>query len=475
MFFNTILIFTMKIFKFIQKKFIFLMNYLSQKGMKISHIPRIVTDSICSFFGEHFKKEKKKFLISVTSFILIFATLMVTGSISKVAIYVNGEKIGYAENEDEAVQIIEEYNDFAEKNHGKTDIILQNEISLSQSLLSSGDLQNTIDGVKNEEFTNAYMLYFDDALIAVTDTPDSLRNVISQIESDVTALLGNNASIYNNIQIKNEFYPTSQLNDSSKLYSTIVGLDTITKECITPAVILSDSNEPIKLYSLNGILFETYEYYKVERFLKSETVYKEDNTMYKGSQKLVTAGNDGAAIDFYKRTMFEGKVQNTELIDTSITTTKVDTVISTGTKEINWNEDPKVLLFPLGTTNFKYSSEFGGRKDPFTGEYAYHSGIDLGCASGTSVLAADSGIVVKSSDNGDSAGIFITIQHDNGLTTTYMHLSKRLVKVGERVYAGQQIALSGNTGRSTGPHLHFTVLDVNGNLVNPRRFTQFPK
>lgn len=474
MFFKTIFIYVLNAYKFLRKKLNDFSTSLVSKDLSITKIPRMVTESICTFFGEHFRLEKKKFLVSVISFILILSTLIATGSISKVAIYINGKKIGYVENEDEAVQIIEEYNDFANENYGKTDIILQNEISLSQSLLSSGDLQNTIDGVKNEEFTNAYMLYFDDALIAVTESPDVLRNVISQIESDVTALLGNNASIYNSIQIKNEFYPTSQLSDPAKLYSTIVGVDTITRNLITPSVILSDNNEPIKLYSLNGILFETYEYYKVERYLKSETVFKNDDAMYKGSQKLITVGNDGAAIDFYKRTIFEGEVQNTELIDTNITTAKVDTVILTGTKEINWKEDPKILLFPLGTNNFRYSSEFGGRSDPFTGEYAYHSGIDLGCASGTSVLAADSGIVVTSTNSDGSAGTYISILHDNGLTTTYMHLSKRLVKVGDRVYAGQQIALSGNTGRSTGPHLHFTVLDVNGNLVNPRRFTQFP-
>ena len=241
-----------------------------------------------------------------------------------------------------------------------------------------------------------------------------------------------------------------------------------------PSVLLNKINEPVKLYSVNGILFEIYEYYKVERTLEYTTVQKEDANLYEGTQKLKTVGSEGLAIDTYKRTIFEGKPQSSELIDTSIETAKVDTVILNGTKKINWNENPKVLLFPLTTSNFNYSSEFGNRRDPFTGEADWHSGIDLGVGTGNTVIASSSGVVTKSTDYGDSSGIYIEIKHDNGLITRYLHLSKRLVKVGDRVYAGQQIALSGNTGRSTGPHLHFTVLDVNDNIVNPRLYTQMP-
>lgn len=426
------------------------------------------------FFGDYFRTEKLKMSIVAISFICTLCILFALGSVSRVAVYVDGQKIGYAENAEEAISIVEEYNEFAETNHGTSDILLQNEISLSQNLLSGDALQQTLDAKKNEEFTNAYMLYLDDVLVATTESPYILRETLSQIENDVGKLLGYNASIFNNIEIKNEFRPIKDLTDPTTIYATICGSETLTKENIMPSVLLNKMNEPIKLYSVNGILFEIYEYYKIERILEYTTIQKEDTNLYKGTQKLEVVGSEGLAIDTYKRTIFEGKPQSSELIDTSIETAKVDTVILNGTKEINWKENPKVLLFPLTTTNFHYSSEFGNRKDPFTGEADWHSGIDLGCSTGSSVIASDSGVVTKSTDHGDTAGIFIEIQHDNGLKTRYLHLSKRLVKVGDRVYAGQQIALSGNTGRSTGPHLHFTVLDVNDNIVNPRLYTQMP-
>ena len=474
--FKSISNFVSKSYKFTKHQICSLYRKFINNKHKLMKIPRLVTNFFCDFFGEHLKFEKQKMIVSLSSFAFVVVALIVAGSISRVAIYVNGERIGYAANEAEAAQIISEYNDFASESNVSPDILLQNEISLSQGLLSSDAVQSAIDGVKNEEFTNAYLLYLDDTLIVASESPDALRNVVSQIENDVTSILGNNASIYNNIEIKNEFYPTSQLNDSSKLYSTIIGSDTIQRENITPSVILTNDNMPVKIYSLNGILFETYEYYKVERFLKSETVYQDDDTMYEGTQKVLTVGNDGSAVDMYKRTMFDGEVQNTELIDTTITIEKTDTIILCGTKKIVFDDNPKIFIFPLkDPERYSYSSEFGGRKDPFTGEYSYHSGLDIACPLGTTVVAADSGIVVESVDSNGSAGYHITILHDNGLSTTYMHLSKRLVEVGERVYAGQEIALSGSTGRSTGPHLHFTVLDEDGKLVNPRKYTELPK
>lgn len=426
------------------------------------------------FFCDHFTMEKRKIYAMLFIFAIIMAIAIGANSIPKVAIYVKGERVGYAADPQEAIALIEEYNDFAEKNHGKTDILLQNEVSVSPNLLSGEALQDVIDESKNEEFTNAYMLYIDDALVAVVEDPSVLRNAISQLESDVTTLLGYNASIYNTIKMENTFYPVEKLTDPASIYHAICGYDTIAKENITPSVLLAEDKTPIKLYSINGILFETFEYYKEERFLESITVHRPDDTMYEGSQKLVNAGNDGAAIDMYKRTIFEGEVQSTELIDTTIIDEKADTVILTGTKPIVWEEEPKVLLFPLTTSNFRYSSEFGMRNHPVYEEWRMHSGIDLGCAQGSSIIAADSGVVTISSDHGGSAGIYIEIQHDNGLKTRYLHLSKRLVKVGDRVYRGQQIALSGNTGTSTGPHLHFTVIDEKGKFVNPRLYTQMP-
>jgi murein DD-endopeptidase MepM/ murein hydrolase activator NlpD len=111
------------------------------------------------------------------------------------------------------------------------------------------------------------------------------------------------------------------------------------------------------------------------------------------------------------------------------------------------------------------SSGFGKRTSPFTGLSERHAGIDIANRTGTAVLASADGIVVYSSRNG-SLGKTIKVKHGYGLKTNYGHLSKILVKKGERVKRGQKIGEMGSTGRSTGPHLHYDVTH-NGVHVNP--------
>lgn len=113
-------------------------------------------------------------------------------------------------------------------------------------------------------------------------------------------------------------------------------------------------------------------------------------------------------------------------------------------------------------------SSFGWRIDPITGERAMHEGVDFPADIGTQVVAAATGVVL-SAEFHPEYGNLLEIDHGNGLTTRYAHLSKILVKPGSLVKRGQPVAMVGNTGRSTGPHLHFEVR-TNGMAQNPARF-----
>jgi len=108
---------------------------------------------------------------------------------------------------------------------------------------------------------------------------------------------------------------------------------------------------------------------------------------------------------------------------------------------------------------------FGRRKDPFTGRSAFHRGLDLSARRGTPVKAPADGIVVFASRNG-GMGRMVRLSHGFGYMTVYGHLSSILVKPGDRVHRGDKIGLVGNTGRSTGSHLHYEV-HVDGKAVNP--------
>ena len=103
-----------------------------------------------------------------------------------------------------------------------------------------------------------------------------------------------------------------------------------------------------------------------------------------------------------------------------------------------------------------YSSNFGWRIDPFTGQKAFHEGVDFMAEPGTPIHASGGGIVVYS-DSYAGYGNMIEVDHGNGLISRYAHASKLLARVGDVVMKGQKIGEVGNTGRSTGPHLHFEV------------------
>ena len=113
-------------------------------------------------------------------------------------------------------------------------------------------------------------------------------------------------------------------------------------------------------------------------------------------------------------------------------------------------------------------SGFGFRSDPFTGRAALHTGLDFPADTGTPIQAAAGGVVLGV-DHHPAYGLMVELDHGRGLVTRYAHTSKTLVKVGDLVKRGQQIALVGTTGRSTGPHLHFEVL-VEGVPQDPSRF-----
>ncbi len=114
------------------------------------------------------------------------------------------------------------------------------------------------------------------------------------------------------------------------------------------------------------------------------------------------------------------------------------------------------------------TSDFGQRVDPYTADRVMHAGMDIAAPHGKEVYAPSDGTVVFAGLEGGYGNV-IVIDHGYGIKTRYGHLAKILVKAGERVNRGAQVAAIGNTGRSTGPHLHYEVR-VNGIPQNPRKF-----
>jgi murein DD-endopeptidase MepM/ murein hydrolase activator NlpD len=132
--------------------------------------------------------------------------------------------------------------------------------------------------------------------------------------------------------------------------------------------------------------------------------------------------------------------------------------------------DKKMLPSVPPITVGWYSSNFGWRIDPFTGQSAMHEGVDYMVPEGTPIYASAGGVVVFAEVH-PQYGNMVEIDHGNEIITRYAHCSKLQVKVGQMVRRGNEIARSGSTGRSTGPHLHFEVR-YKGTAQNPVRFLQ---
>ncbi len=114
------------------------------------------------------------------------------------------------------------------------------------------------------------------------------------------------------------------------------------------------------------------------------------------------------------------------------------------------------------------TSGFGSREDPFTGDHTMHSGLDIATREGVEVVAPATGTVIFAGEKA-AYGNCVVVDHGRDITTLFGHLQRFIVKPGDKVERGQHIGNVGNTGRSTGPHLHYEVR-INGVPINPRRY-----
>jgi murein DD-endopeptidase MepM/ murein hydrolase activator NlpD len=130
-----------------------------------------------------------------------------------------------------------------------------------------------------------------------------------------------------------------------------------------------------------------------------------------------------------------------------------------------WQRHSQPSLWPVEGT---IRSAFGTRSDPFSGEGAFHTGIDIAASRRTPVCSTADGVISTEGWSG-GYGKLLVVDHGNGLETYYAHLSQFLVVPGQEVRRGQVIALSGGTGRSTGPHVHYEVR-LHGTPLNPYKF-----
>ena len=199
-----------------------------------------------------------------------------------------------------------------------------------------------------------------------------------------------------------------------------------------------------------------------EEIYDADIIYIENDSWYT-TQKVVhqqpSAGFRKVIADV---AFVNDKEVSREILKEEIIMEAVPKIVERGTKI------PPTYIKPIA--GGRLSSGFGKRTAPKKGASTYHKGVDWATPTGTAVYASCGGTVAKAGW-GSGYGYVVYINHEDGRQTRYGHLSKVLVSVGQSVKQGDKIALSGNTGVSTGPHLHFEIL-INGTQVNPLKYLQ---
>lgn len=200
-----------------------------------------------------------------------------------------------------------------------------------------------------------------------------------------------------------------------------------------------------------------------EEIYDAEIIYIDVDDWYTNQTEVIQQPSAGFRKIVAAETFVNNEQVEREILKEEVVKEAVAKIVKRGTKI------PPTYIKPL--SGGRISSKFGKRTAPTKGASTYHKGVDWSTPVGTAVVASCGGTVAKAGW-GSGYGYVVYINHADGRQTRYAHLSKVLVKVGDVVKQGQKIALSGNTGVSSGPHVHFEIL-INGTQVDPLKYLEW--
>lgn len=283
------------------------------------------------------------------------------------------------------------------------------------------------------------------------------------MEDQLTSVLDAIAQV-TSVEEKNAIYEVQEGDTLSEIAETvnidmdkIISLnDAIENELsvirVGQEIIITQPEPPLSI--------ERQEQVYYEEDYDAEIVYVDNDEWYTTQEKTLQEPSAGhrkvAALVSYRN----DKEVSREILKEEVVMAAVPKIVEKGTKI------PPSYIKPI--SGGRLSSSFGRRSAPVKGASTYHKGIDWAVPRGTAVYASSGGTVTKAGW-GSGYGYVVYIRHPDGRETRYAHLNKVLVSAGQSVKQGQKIALSGNTGRSSGPHLHFE-LRINGTAVNPLKY-----
>lgn len=332
--------------------------------------------------------------------------------------------------------------------------------------------------------------YKNDTQIEITDTGSKIENVYWNEDIKIKEnYLSTEDYIYTNSSDISKYLLFGTLKEESK-YKVKDG-DSITSvaeannlnvdeflvanpEFTSPNVLLTQGQE-VNTALINPVVNIVYEEEKIEDVeVPFETEYQDDDTKYRGTNETLQEGENGTTRVTEKIQYINGEIQGLYITNKTELTPTVNKIVKRGTKVPEYSSGG-YEFYEVSFTNDTWSWP---TITPYviTSRFAYrwgslHKGIDIsGCGYGSPIFAVGDGIVVETGYH-SSMGTYVYVQHGNNYFTQYMHLAKYTVSVGQTVARGQQVGTMGNSGFSTGTHLHLGVSIgypyQGGKFVNP--------
>lgn len=265
----------------------------------------------------------------------------------------------------------------------------------------------------------------------VCRTADDAQALLDRVKAQYTTAADENADFLQDVRVDSVVAQTSLTDDLGTLYSDLAPrLDVTSTRAVT-----------------------------YTKTIPYETITQENDQLDQTYRATLQEGSTGEAVVTAEIQTVDGQEHGRTILARTVLSEATDEIVEVGTRNVGIGTGE----FDLPVYGYTFTSGFKWRWGKL------HSGVDLAVAEGTPVYAADNGKVIVAEDSGNGYGNYIIIDHQNGFKTLYGHNSELLVSVGDIVAKGDKIALSGNTGNSTGPHLHFEV-HVNDEKVDPQQY-----
>lgn len=400
--------------------------------------------------------ERERPLIERWTPLLIFA-LLVAGFLfgfvfrGAKAVKLEGRRLGYVKNEEDYAMAVELLTSDVREDLGR-ELSLPEGITLEKSYVpffaieEPASFKAVLMDACGESFTYRYVYYIGEKELGAVTAKE--RKAVGKLIEDHRKSLVGNYSWAENVEVIDDVWNSFRLAEE--------------KDYVTPTDIAR------KLGESDGWFTVRYQYHQTDVETYPYGIdYTYTRELLESEIEVVSAGKNGVVSTLRCFTGENGKVTRVDIESRDVVSEPVNAVIRKG------NRRDTGYYFYAPVDSGKISSEFGYRI--LRGRRNWHSGVDFKVPEGTNVYAAAAGVVTKAGvfGNGDY-GEAVVIDHGDGFVTYYAHNSELLVKVGDRVKKGTLIALSGNTGNSTGPHCHFEVR-LNEEKVDPFLYMERPE